>query len=121
MDSLDKHTCPKTGAVCNAESCCGSRPVAFETVVTSFVDKTELTMEEPSLVTVEPHKVPHALAALAAQITVSADPKPEVPVAPDDNPKTRFGLRKPAMSSVPTAALVHLSGRWLTVAGSMAS
>lgn len=27
---------------------------------------------------------------------------------PDNNPKTAFGIRKPAMSSVPTAALVHL-------------
>lgn len=27
---------------------------------------------------------------------------------PDDNPKTRFGLTKPAMSSVPPGALIHL-------------
>ena len=27
---------------------------------------------------------------------------------PDDNPKTRFGVQKPAMSAVPPSALVHL-------------
>ena len=27
---------------------------------------------------------------------------------PDDNPKTVFGLKKPAMSSVPPTALIHL-------------
>jgi hypothetical protein len=33
----------------------------------------------------------------------------ETPVKPlDDNPKTAFGLKKPAMSSVPPAALIHL-------------
>lgn len=30
--------------------------------------------------------------------------------APDDNPKTVFGLAKPAMSAVPPAALLHLMG-----------
>lgn len=34
--------------------------------------------------------------------------KSEVTSYPDDNPKTILGLRKPAMSSVPPAALIHL-------------
>lgn len=33
----------------------------------------------------------------------------KTPSAPDDNPKTAFGLKKPAMSSVPPTALIHLS------------
>lgn len=31
-------------------------------------------------------------------------------VIPDHNPKTAFGLKKPAMSSVPPVALLHLMG-----------
>lgn len=34
--------------------------------------------------------------------------KGEVTSYPDDNPKTRFGLKKPAMSSVPPVALIHV-------------
>jgi hypothetical protein len=60
----------------------------------------------------EPVAAGEVLVKIGTEIWTSGPPEtptssPEQ-VAPDDNPKTRFGLTKPAMSVVPAPALVHL-------------
>lgn len=44
-----------------------------------------------------------------ARGAATSDTKPAVtPQLPDDNPKTKYGVAKPAMSAVPSTALLHM-------------
>jgi hypothetical protein len=107
MDTrLDPSECPKGGAICS-DPCCGARETASETVVSRFVEQAELELQEPTIWGFAPElPVPYELTEAVTEPAL----EPATSTAPDDNPKTRFGLRKPAMSSVPPAALIHLMG-----------
>ncbi len=109
MDTpMNVAVCIRAAKPCvGGEDCCVFKSVDIETVTTTFAPLDELTAPEPAIfcgVKPEP-PVPYELVGV---LHPSGATTPVAPSAPDDNPKTRFGLRKPAMSSVPPAALIHL-------------
>lgn len=75
---------------------------------TGFADSAELTMPEPAIFGDFNPEPPVPRELMGVITPTGFVPLPVPSTAPDDNPKTRFGLRKPAMSSVPPAALIHL-------------